>query len=421
MNLSIDNTNLYNSFKLNLPSSYSAKNIINNYGVKVDDAILFRRLLQNKYREDLDSIISQKKKDSRNIENNDNDLSRIMKMNDRYKFEKITQQSLLKELNAYNEKEAEEKKQKMKELKESQYKEYLEKLNSINLEKEISNKINQEKKEQLRFQIEKDLIEYRQKKLKEKQKEKKEYEEYIHNKMNSDIFLDSEKKYRSKISKMNDNIYKNALRYNDYLKENKNNNIYNIKDDLSFNQKITELKEKEEKEKKIQLNNNIKIQKEKNDLQNIYELELKKQKLLEQQNYREFLDRQKNEHKNNKNILISSGEQLLMPSYRYSNIPKSLINYTLHSNNSIVNNTLKNEETPKKFYLGDSSLKHNPITCPIEDSSSRKYIINQLYRQNKINNKKQRKSFDNRFNFISTDFDVNKITSNDIINHGLNK
>ena len=148
MNLSIDNTNLYNSFKLNFPSSYSAKNIINNYGVKVDDAILFRRLLQNKYREDLDSIISQKKKDSRNMENNDDDLSRIMKMNDRYKFEKITQQSLLKELNEYNEKEAEEKKQKMKELKESQYKEYLEKLNSINLEKEISNKINQEKKEQ---------------------------------------------------------------------------------------------------------------------------------------------------------------------------------------------------------------------------------------------------------------------------------
>ena len=295
-------------------------------------------------------------------------------MNDRYKFENITQQSLLKEFNAYNEKEAEEKKQKMKELKESQYKEYLEKLNSINLEKEISNKINQEKKEQLRFHMEKDLIEYRQKKLKEKQKEKKEYEEYIHNKMNNDIFLDSEKKYRSMISKMNNNIYKNALRYNDYLKENKNNNIYNIKDDLSFNQKITELKEKEEKEKKIQLNNNIKIQKEKNDLQNIYEQELKKQKLLEQQNYREFLDRQKNENKNNKNVLISSGEQLLMPSYRYSNIPKSLINYTLN-NNIVNNNTLKNEETPKKFYLGDSSLKHNPITCPIENISSRQYII----------------------------------------------
>ena len=77
------------------------------------------------------------------MENNDDDLSRIMKMNDRYKFEKITQQSLLKELNEYNEKEAEEKKQKMKELKESQYKEYIEKLNSINTEKEITKIIKQ--------------------------------------------------------------------------------------------------------------------------------------------------------------------------------------------------------------------------------------------------------------------------------------
>ena len=49
------------------------------------------------------------------------------------------------------------------------------------------------------------------------------------------------------ISKMNDNIYKNALKYNVYLKESKNNNIYNIKHDLNFNQKIAELKEKKRK------------------------------------------------------------------------------------------------------------------------------------------------------------------------------
>ena len=419
MKIDTDTTtnNKNNAYKFTIPSSYSSNDIVNNkYGVKVDDAILFRKLLQNKYREDLDNIIRQKKNDSQNLHNQDIDeISRIQKMNDKYNLEKITQQSIYKEYDAFNEKEAEEKKQKMKELREKQYKEYLEKLNSINLENEITKKINQEKKKNLYFQLEKDLMEYRQKKIKERQKEKKESEEYIHNKINNDIFLDSEKKYRSMISKMNNNIYKNALRYNDYLTEGKNNNVYNIKDDLSFNQKLAELKETEKKEKKMQSMNSIRLQKQKNNLQNMYEQELKEQRLLDQKNYREFLNKQKIEQKNNNNnnVLINSGEQLLMPSYRYSNVPKSLINYTLNKNNNVVN-TLRNEDSPKKFYLGDSSLNHNPITCPVEDISSKKYILNQLYKQNKVNNKTPtRKIFDSRFNFLSTDFG-HKISLNDI-------
>ena len=79
----------------------------------------------------------------------------------------------------------------------------------------------------------------------------------------------------------------------------------------------------------------IKIQKQKNDLQNMFEQELKEQKLIKQQNYRKFLDKQKNQQKTSNNVLITSGEQLLMPSYRYSNSPKSLINYTLNNNNKV--------------------------------------------------------------------------------------
>jgi hypothetical protein len=43
------------------PSLSSSNKIINNYAVKVDDTVLFRKMLQNKYREDLDAIIRQKK------------------------------------------------------------------------------------------------------------------------------------------------------------------------------------------------------------------------------------------------------------------------------------------------------------------------------------------------------------------------
>ena len=420
MNFSYDSSTPRNFFKIDMPST-SSNNIINNYGVKVDDAVLFRRMLQNKYREDLDSIIHQKKVDSRNNQNQNKEyLSKIQRMNDRYNLEKITQKELFKEYNTYNEKEAEEKKQKMKELKENQYKEYLEKLKSINVEKEITKKINQEKKEQLRYQVEKDLMEYRQKKFKEKQKEKKEFQDYIQDKIKNDVFYNSEKKYRSKLSKMNNKIYKNALLYNDYLNEGKNNDIYNIRDDLIFNQKVAEMKQKEKQEKMIQSINNIQLQKEKSNIQNMYEQELKEQKLLDQQNYKNFLDKQKIEQKNNNNnnnILKSSGEQLLMPSYRYSNVPKSLINYTLNRSTSVTQ-TLKNDDTPKKFYLGDSELKHNPITCPIEDVSPKKYIISQLYRQNQINRPKI--NLLNKLSYFSTDFENNnnflKDLNNDVNN-----
>ena len=117
----------------------------------------------------------------------------------------------------------------------------------------------------------------------------------------------------------------------------------------------------------------------------MFEQELKEQKIQDQHNYKDFLDKQKAEQKNNNNILISSGEQLLMPSYRYSNVPKSLINYTLSRNSNAVINTLKNDESPKKFYLGDSNLKHNPITFPVEDDTSKNYILNQIYKEQKLN------------------------------------
>ncbi len=410
MNRSFDNYKNGNYLDLNNPYSSSSKNIINNYGIKVDDAVLFRKMLQNKYREDLDDLIRLKKNESQNINNQNNEdssLSRVQRMNERYNLEKMTQQALFKEYNIFNEKEAEEKKQKMKELKENQYKEYLEKLNSINTEKEITKMINQEKKEQLRKQIENDLVEYRKKKFNEKQKEQEEIQNYlIDRKNNNDAFYNIEKKYRSKISKMNNNIYKNALIYNDYLNEGKNNDIFKIKDDLKFNQKIAEIKQKEKQEKIMQDINNIKIQKQKNNIQNMLEKEIKEQKLLEQQNYKNFLDKQKIEQKNNNNnVLIMSGEQLLMPSYRYSNVPKSLINYTLNKSSSVKRNLNIDDSPKRKFYLGDSSLRHNPITCPIEDTSPKKYILSQLYRQQQLS--KPKLNTDNQLSFLSSDFGIN--------------
>ena len=206
---------------------------------------------------------------------------------------------------------------------------------------------------------------------------------------------------------MNNNIYKNALRYNDYLNEGKNNEIFKVKNDLIFNQKLAEMKEKEKQEQILQKIKNIKVQKEKNNIQNMLEQELKEQKILNQHNYKDFLDKQKVEQKNNNNILISSGEQLLMPSYRYSNVPKSLINYTLSSSNSSITNNLNNEESPKKFYLGDSILKHNPITFPVEDITTKKYLYSQIYKPKNVNTLPS-KNIDNKLNYLSNDLGINQ-------------
>ena len=114
MNNSYDDNNMKNLLKMNAPTSFSSKNIINKYGVKVDDAILFRKLLQNRYKEDLDYLSNIKSNESQNINNKENDeFSKVVqRMNDKYNLEKINQQSLFKEYNSYNEKEAEEKKTK---------------------------------------------------------------------------------------------------------------------------------------------------------------------------------------------------------------------------------------------------------------------------------------------------------------------
>ena len=366
-------------------SSLSSNNMINNnFNIKVDEEYLFRRMLKNKYKEDLDNFVLQKKNSTQNLKKEYDDyFSKIQRMNDKYNLEKISNQMIFKEYNSFNEKEAEKKRQKNRELKESQTQEYLQEINKINFQNELSRKLNQEKKDKLRLQLEQDLMDYRKRKFDEKQKEKKETEEFIINEINNDIFLKSEKRYRLKISRMNNNIYRNALLYNDYLNEGKNKDLFNSKNDLIFNQKVAEMKQKEKQEKMLQSMDNIKIQKQKNLLKDIYEQQMKDQKLLDQKNYREFLDKQKFEHKKNKsnNILLSSGEQLLMPGYRYSNVPKPLINYTFGRNLSVVNNFKNEDETNKKFYLGDSTLKHNPITCPVEDLSPRKYILSQIYKE----------------------------------------
>ena len=130
-------------------SSLSSNNMINNnFNIKVDEEYLFRRMLKNKYKEDLDNFVLQKKNSTQNLKKEYDDyFSKIQRMNDKYNLEKISNQMIFKEYNSFNEKEAEKKRQKNRELKESQTQEYLQEINKINFQNELSRKLNQEKKD----------------------------------------------------------------------------------------------------------------------------------------------------------------------------------------------------------------------------------------------------------------------------------
>ena len=65
--------------------------------------------------------------------------------------------------------------------------------------------------------------------------------------------FDSYNQYKDKIYKLNNKIYDNALRYNDYMNGGKNDDIFKVNNDLEYNKRIAELKDRE---KRARLYNN---------------------------------------------------------------------------------------------------------------------------------------------------------------------
>ena len=116
---------------------------------------------------------------------------------------------------------------------------------------------------------------------------------------------------------------------------------------------------------------------------------------LNRQNlYKEYLDNQNQLDRLNK--MKNQGDdmrpQLLMPAYYYPNLPQPIYhkacdsllaskdqeNYFGKDMNKFFrgdasSNTLLDYEGTSR-YLGDSKLRHNPITCPVNDYYYNKYV-----------------------------------------------
>ena len=202
--------------------------------------------------------------------------------------------------------------------------------------------------------------------------------------------FDSYNQYKDKIYKLNNKIYDNALRYNDYMNGGKNDDIFKVNNDLEYNKRIAELKDREKRLNLINSNQQIlRKYEEDNEKQKEIDRLMKEQRLNEQKNYRNILDKQSEERRNELKRIRSDyynmgKEQLMMPGYKHPNLPKPLEQYVL--SNSLSTNFIGNNNNYTNYfnsqrridYLGDSNLKHNPITCPIDDLEYNKYVIDGL-------------------------------------------
>jgi hypothetical protein len=286
------------------------------------------------------------------------------------------------------------------------------------LEKAEREKEQIKKKNLLREQLN-DLDMINRKKEFENQKEKDDDKNLMKNQ--KDPWGKQYLSFRDNLAKKNNRIFGNASKYNNLLGTPVDPNIFNAKNDDEFNKLYAEAQAKERnKIDPTELNQALKNFDE-------YKKGLKKQKednKNRQKLYKEYLDNQTELDKLNK--MKNSGDdmrpQLLMPSYYYPNLPEPVYHKArdslLASKNQeeyfgkdmdrffrgdASSNTLINYEGNNR-YLGDSKLRHNPITCPVNDYYYNKYV-NKLKKESEYipgrNNNYSRSMSMPRDNFIN--------------------
>ena len=207
--------------------------------------------------------------------------------------------------------------------------------------------------------------------------------------------------FKDNLARKNDRIFGNAQKYNNLLGNPLDPNIFNAKNDTEFNKLLAEEKARERKKiDTTELDQALKNFDEWNkDLRKQKEDNKNRQKL-----YTEYLDNRTeldrlNKMKNNTNDMRP---QLLMPSYYYPNLPEPVYHKARDSLLALKNQEEYFGKDMNKFfredassstlmdyegnnrYLGDSKLRHNPITCPVNDYYYNKYV-NKLKKDNEIN------------------------------------
>ena len=375
------------------------------YGVRFDEMDLHKKGGQRQYKDDLEYLMSLKK--DRHGDMNQKEWEaynrKLHYMNDRYAYGELDRINFYKGMMKGYENEYNLKKETLRKRKEMENQEDRKRLVDYGTIEKVEKEKEREKKRKLFNEQMDDLDNFNRRKAANDIRKREEDEKLLKNIPNEENKWGMPyNEMQDKLKSTNNKMYGNISNYNKLLGEVIDPNAFNAKNDLEFNKIIAEQKAKKRREDKNNPNLTNEILKQNKEIE-----EEAKKKREEDKNrqklYKEYLDNQNNLDKLNK--IKNKGDdmrpQLLMPAYYYPNLPEPIYHKARDSllaskeqenyfgkdmNNffkgDVIRNTLLDYEGSNR-YLGDSKLRHNPITCPVNDYYYNKYV-NKLKKESEI-------------------------------------
>ena len=375
------------------------------YGVRFDEMEKHRRGGQRQYKNDLEYLISLKNEHHGDMTQKEwEEYNRKLHyMNDRYAYGELDRINFLRGMMKGYENESDLKREKMRRMKLKQNEEERKKLVDVDAMTRIEKEKERERKRRLYNDQMDDLDKFNRRKELNYLKQKQEDEKIIKNfKNESDKWDLPYNQMQDKLRNSNNRMFGNISKYNNILGDPIDPKVFGAKNDLEFNKMIADQKELRRRQEKLNPNYYNELMKQKKELEE--DMKRKRENDINRQKlYKEYLDNQNQLDKLNKlkNQRDDMRLQLIMPSYYYPNLPEPIYhkardsllasknqeNYFGKNMNKFFSgdassNTLLDYEGSSR-YLGDSKLRHNPITCPVNDYYYNKYI-NRLKKESEV-------------------------------------
>lgn len=375
------------------------------YGVRFDEMEKHRRGGQRQYKNDLEYLISLKNEHHGDMTQKEwEEYNRKLHyMNDRYAYGELDRINFLRGMMKGYENESDLKREKMRRMKLKQNEEERKKLVDVDAMTRIEKEKERERKRRLYNDQMDDLDKFNRRKELNYLKQKQEDEKIIKNfKNESDKWDLPYNQMQDKLRNSNNRMFGNISKYNNILGDPIDPKVFGAKNDLEFNKMIADQKELRRRQEKLNPNYYNELMKQKKELEE--DMKRKRENDINRQKlYKEYLDNQNQLDKLNKlkNQRDDMRPQLIMPSYYYPNLPEPIYhkardsllasknqeNYFGKNMNKFFSgdassNTLLDYEGSSR-YLGDSKLRHNPITCPVNDYYYNKYI-NRLKKESEV-------------------------------------
>ena len=375
------------------------------YGVRFDEMEKHRRGGQRQYKNDLEYLISLK--DERHGDMTQKEWEeynrKLHYMNDRYAYGELDRINFLRGMMKGYENESDMRKERMRRRKLKENEEDRKRLVDVDTITRAEKEKERERKRLLYNEQMNDLDRFNRRKELNFLKRRQEDEKIIKNfKNESDKWEAPYNQMQDKLRNSNNRMFGNISNYNNILGDPIDPKAFGAKNDLEFNKMIADQKEMRRKMEKLNpnLTNELLRQKQEleEDLKRKRENDINRQKL-----YKEYLDNQNQLDQLNKlkNLRDDMRPQLIMPSYYYPNLPEPIYHKARDSLLASKNQEKYFGKSMKKFfsgdassntlldyegssrYLGDSKLRHNPITCPVNDYYYNKYI-NKLKKESEV-------------------------------------